>query len=611
MAQLSTIEWTDATWNPVTGCVKIGAGCKNCYAERFAERWRGIPDHPYEQGFDLRLWDSRLKQPLKWKKPRMIFVNSMSDLFQKNIERTFIDSVFDTMEEASWHVFQVLTKRSSLMRNYVKARYGGGQVPNNIWLGISVEDRAHTGRIKHLKQINSKARFISFEPLLNDVGAVNLKGIAWAIVGGESGPRARKMEAVWAKHIRDICRRDDVAFFLSNGAVCAQSQVGACLMARNGMVFLTDFGINKMAVNKEHYTGREQTYIKHLFLVEYLEAAAYKIMQSSYESFNFIDAFSGPWKVKDKEKYTDTSFDQALKTLEKVSRILKIPNDKIHFYFCESNKKSFKHLEEYAKGEKKFGIQAFHGRFEDNIEEIQKHLGGGFTFTFIDPTGWNIDCQRIFDFLKQNKGEFLINFMSEDIGRHVSFDKVSESFGRFLVNPEWREEYNQLLEVSGRSSEECVLFLFKRTMKEAGIANYLPDLKIQKPNQNRLKMRLILGTKHPEGVKVFRDVHRKVKASEIDMRTQGLFEEFIKMRQDLEGVGSPQHEKEAKEKIIELLQNKSICFKDIMIQVLELIPIRETQVKDLCVDLKKERVIEFTLPPRTRKPQDETMITLL
>ena len=142
MAQKSDIEWTDATWNPVTGCTKVGPGCDNCYAERFAERWRGIAGHPYEQGFDLTLWPSRLKQPLLWKKPRMIFVNSMSDLSHKDIERNFIDAVFDAMEQADWHVYQVLTKRSSLMRNYVRKRYDGGLVPRHIWLGVSVEGRS-------------------------------------------------------------------------------------------------------------------------------------------------------------------------------------------------------------------------------------------------------------------------------------------------------------------------------------------------------------------------------------------------------------------------------------------------------------------------------------
>jgi len=213
MAQASEIEWTDATWNPTTGCTKIGRGCDNCYAERFAERWRGIPGHPYEQGFDLRLWPSRLHQPSQWKKPRMIFVNSMSDLFHKRMDRQFIDKVFDAMETADWHVYQVLTKRSSLMLQYVRDRYRSGEVPKHIWLGVSVEDAAHKSRINHLRHINSEARFISFEPLLGPIGQVDLSGIAWAIVGGESGPKARPMEPSWATALRDKCRIEGVAFF--------------------------------------------------------------------------------------------------------------------------------------------------------------------------------------------------------------------------------------------------------------------------------------------------------------------------------------------------------------------------------------------------------------
>lgn len=213
MAQKSEIEWTDATWNPVTGCTKIGPGCDNCYAERFAERWRGTPGHSYEQGFDLTVWPSRLQQPSLWKKPRMIFVNSMSDLFHKDIDRGFIDKVFDAMEGANHHVYQVLTKRSSLMRDYVKNRYGEQPVPQHIWLGVSVESAAYVSRIEHLRQINSNARFISFEPLLGPVGAADLSGVAWAIVGGESGPRARPMQAEWATEIRLLCDQYGVAFF--------------------------------------------------------------------------------------------------------------------------------------------------------------------------------------------------------------------------------------------------------------------------------------------------------------------------------------------------------------------------------------------------------------
>jgi len=213
MAQASQIEWTDATWNPVTGCTKIGPGCENCYAERFAERWRGIEGHPYEQGFDLRLWPSRLGIPSSWKKSRMIFVNSMSDLFHKKVNRNFIDQVFDVMEEADWHIYQILTKRSSLMRNYLQRRYNSTAIPPHIWFGISVENSYHKGRIEHLRKINSDALFISFEPLLGPIGKVDLSHIAWVIVGGESGPKARPMAPEWAIEIRDKCKLEDTAFF--------------------------------------------------------------------------------------------------------------------------------------------------------------------------------------------------------------------------------------------------------------------------------------------------------------------------------------------------------------------------------------------------------------
>lgn len=213
MADSTQIEWTDSTWNPVTGCSKITAGCDFCYAERFAERFRGVDGHPFETGFDLALRPARLTQPLRWRRSRRIFVNSMSDLFHKKVPTNFIDSVFDTMEAAHWHIFQVLTKRSSLLVRYLRRRYGDGLAPPHIWLGVSIEDRDNAVRLKHLKAAQASMKFVSFEPLLGSVGPVDLAGIDWAIVGGESGPRARPMAEVWALEIRDQCKRDGVAFF--------------------------------------------------------------------------------------------------------------------------------------------------------------------------------------------------------------------------------------------------------------------------------------------------------------------------------------------------------------------------------------------------------------
>ena len=213
MADQTNIEWTDATWNPVTGCTKITRGCDNCYAQRFAERWRGIKGHPYEQGFDLRLWPSRLEQPSRWKKPRMIFVNSMSDLFHKKVDRNFIDQVFERMEDADHHIYQILTKRSSLMRNYLNRRYAGRTAPGHIWCGVSVEDEAGRARIRHLQAAPATIRFLSIEPLLGPLEGLSLEGISWVIVGGESGPRARGMAHEWVTSIRDQCEQADIPFF--------------------------------------------------------------------------------------------------------------------------------------------------------------------------------------------------------------------------------------------------------------------------------------------------------------------------------------------------------------------------------------------------------------
>jgi len=213
MADNSHIEWTDSTWNPISGCTKISAGCDHCYAERFSERFRGVQGHPFESGFDLTLKPGRLDQPLRWNKPRMIFVNSMSDLFHKEIPTEYIDQVFDVMEEANQHIYQVLTKRSSLLRNYVNARYRLTKAPTHIWFGVSIESSNVLVRLKHLDQVQAPIKFVSFEPLLKRIGTVDLSQLSWAIVGGESGPGARPMRPEWVRELRDQCISQDVAFF--------------------------------------------------------------------------------------------------------------------------------------------------------------------------------------------------------------------------------------------------------------------------------------------------------------------------------------------------------------------------------------------------------------
>jgi protein gp37 len=209
MSDNSAIEWTDATWNPVTGCTQVGAGCEHCYALRFAERWRGIKNHPYEQGFDLKLWPERLSVPLTWRRPRRIFVNSMSDLFHKDIPDEYIREVFDVMVRADWHVFQILTKRSSRLASL------GQTLPwqPHIWAGVSIENDQMTSRADHLRRTPAQVRFISAEPLLGPLPSLDLTGIHWLISGGESGPDSRFCDPRWVRELRDYCLRTETAFF--------------------------------------------------------------------------------------------------------------------------------------------------------------------------------------------------------------------------------------------------------------------------------------------------------------------------------------------------------------------------------------------------------------
>ncbi len=233
MSQHSEIEWTDATWNPVRGCTKITPGCDHCYAETFAERFRGVPGHPYEQGFDLKLIPEKLAEPLRWKTPKMIFVNSMSDLFHKDVPDSYVEAVAHVMEKANWHTYQVLTKRSSRLRDMLKTELQFAAGLRHIWWGVSVEDRAHgLVRIKHLQQAPAAVRFLSIEPLLEDLDEVDLEGIHWVIVGGESGAGARPMQKDWVLSIRDQCERARVPFFFKQWGGVRKSKAGRTLDGR-------------------------------------------------------------------------------------------------------------------------------------------------------------------------------------------------------------------------------------------------------------------------------------------------------------------------------------------------------------------------------------------
>lgn len=235
MSDKSSIEWTEATWNPVTGCTKVSPGCAHCYAETFAERFRGVPGHPYERGFDLTLRPERLALPFSWSRPRLVFVNSMSDLFHEQVPAAFVLQVFDTMRAASWHTFQVLTKRPERAAELAPCLLPW---PENVWMGTSVENQRWSCRVDSLRRVPAHIRFLSCEPLLGPL-KLDLDGIRWVIVGGESGPKARPMNPEWARSIRDQCEAQGVPFFFKqwgayseNGKRVGKGRAGRLLDGR-------------------------------------------------------------------------------------------------------------------------------------------------------------------------------------------------------------------------------------------------------------------------------------------------------------------------------------------------------------------------------------------
>lgn len=233
MSDRSTIEWTDATWNPVRGCTKITSGCAHCYAETFAERFRSVPGHPYEQGFDLRLVPEKLTQPVQWRRSRMIFVNSMSDLFHEGVPDEYIVEVVRIMQQANWHTYQVLTKRSERMRDLLSTKLRFAAEEPHIWWGVSVENRDQgLPRVDHLRAAPAAVRFLSVEPLLESLGNVDLTGIHWIILGGESGPGARPLEKSWVLEIRDQCEAAGIPFFFKQWGGTRKSKAGRELDGR-------------------------------------------------------------------------------------------------------------------------------------------------------------------------------------------------------------------------------------------------------------------------------------------------------------------------------------------------------------------------------------------
>lgn len=375
-----------------------------------------------------------------------------------------------------------------------------------------------------------------------------------------------------------------------------------------------------MAAQLDQYRGREQSFIKHEFLTQYLQAASYKILQGRSPTFNFVDAFAGPWSVTT-DDCSDASFDQALRTLEAVRADLGrrgVVGLKIRFCFCERRPEAVARLRDYAQNHSRFEINVFSGSFEDNLTGIAKACHDGFTFTFIDPTGWDIRSDQVFEFLKALRGEFLLNFMAEHVNRHAGWDQVSASFGRFLADPDWRDDFAAL--PLHLSNEERVLILLKRKIKSSGAATFLPDIPILKPRKNRIKMRLVLGTHSRKGLEVFRDVHDKVELSELQTRNTiseqesnqpGFWSsvEESESQQRAMGVGSASQRYASQQIVMDALARGPARFDDLAALVMEPQAMRLTQTKDLLNVMRRQGLLSFDLPGKTKKPQPDTVIS--
>lgn len=474
MADGSAIEWTDATWNPMTGCTKITRGCENCYAARFAERWRGIKGHPYEQGFDLRIWPERLSQPARWRKPRKIFVNSMSDMFHKNIPRQFIDKVFEQMENEDRHIYQILTKRSSLMRSYLRRRYSDSITPEHIWFGVSVEDINGKARIRHLQASPVAVRFLSIEPLLGPVGEIDLDGISWVIVGGESGPKARTLCKEWVLDIRDQCAENSVPFFFKQwGGITPKAGGRELEGVEHNAMPLTKKQRTKFMNFKWHPDenppqiephSKAKLRVLRSYLSAYFDRLNVNPIRDEFK-LDLIDGFAGGGSFLDNNEILYGSplimLEEALEAKHRLNQGRKKPLEvDCKFYFVDKEKAHTDHLKKVLNGSgfsnDKNNIVVRTGPFEDEFESIlnsikKRQPRSGRAIFLLDQTGYsqvNFSLiSRIFIELPASEViltfavDSLVNFLSESPEMITATKplELSEERIRSLIND--RSEY--------------------------------------------------------------------------------------------------------------------------------------------------------------------------
>jgi three-Cys-motif partner protein len=481
----STIEWTQRTWNPVTGCDKVSPGCAHCYAETFAERWRGIDGHPYEQGFDLRLWPERLHHPLRWKKPQVIFVNSMSDLFHERVPPEFVAQVFDVMARADQHVYQVLTKRHERLAELARDL----PWPPNVWMGVSIENRRFVHRADYLREVPAAVRFISAEPLLGYLEGLDVRGIDWLIAGGESGHKHRGVRAEWLRHIRDLCIREQVPFFFKQWGGVRAKAGGRELDGRewNEMpphdiaMALSPTGpptrqrrsrdIPDDADEKWHYTAPHRA--KHEILRRYLGAwlailgRGQKGSKFRHRRLVLVDGFAGRGRYTGGEAGSPKiMFDRAVEVVNSGLA------QSVLIRCAEPNAGNFKHLQEVCAGLKHahVTIKPTQESFEQIGERIvawaQKLKTPPPTFVMVDPYGVRgVPLHLLERLLKINRLEILLTFMVRDPSRFLKEENYAEPMTSLFGGDSWK----QCEDAQDRPS--CLMLRFREAV-EAGVAEY-------------------------------------------------------------------------------------------------------------------------------------------
>lgn len=381
-----------------------------------------------------------------------------------------------------------------------------------------------------------------------------------------------------------------------------------------------------MSDQENLYTGREQSQIKHYLLERYLTEMAFKVAQSqtnALTAINYVDGFSGPWETRDEVDYSDTSFGQAIIILKKVrSELQRLKHERlpVRFVFCERNRARHKSLVNAVAEEQSLDIRCLQGRFEEKLEEISEICRDGFTFTFIDPTGFKLQTLEISQFLRNHRGEFLWNYMADHANRFLTREGLESAYGTLLANDKWMERCRDA-DLSHLNNEQTILTLLRERLKELSCANYVIDFPVLRPRENRVQYRLLFGTRSPSGVSVFRSAQKSAEKFQTTLRERIKQEEteFSLVSPDMhassiltnEGIDGSRPKKVAPKPVLSLLSESGPqSFRNLAAPILETERLTESGLKDVLVQMRKDEMISYDLPPRKRKPQDDTLISL-